>query len=968
MSVMVLDRLDPAERIELTVPHGLTLAEIVALAVPDPAVRPWARVLIVGPARQHVVPAAAWHRVRPHPCTQVVVRVLPGDTGALRAALMITVAVAALAVSGGALGTLVPSLSGLLGAGTLGASIAGAAVAVGGALLINTLVPLKAAGTTAQDPDTYSVNGFSNELRRGGVVPSLLGQMRFAPPFGALPYTSEISTRRYVTAIFLLGYGPLDYDIDDIWIGSTPLADYKGVSVQIRRGYPGDAPLTLYDRQVIEAPLSINMTYKLGAQSQYTATDVDAFEVAVTFAQGLCAITETNPPKKVSAYIVFALRWRRVGTDDWVSRSVVFTGRRLQPLVFSERVDGLERGQYEVEVQRTSGDYDELDPEVLGLQVTSRSDWTALRSFRPEYPINMDGTPLAVIALRVRAQEQLNGTLDNVTVFARRLLPDWDGESWVRRATRNPASAFRHVMTSAYETVYPLSPSDLQAVEDWHDFCAAKGLTYDRVHDAEASQLDVLLDICAAGRAAPQDTGEMWTVVIDRIVSTVRAHVTARNSWGFRGRRTFAAMPDGFRVQFADETNDHRDAERVVPFPGFVGAPVITEDLPLPGVTSPDAVYREARRRGYEAQYRRDEYEVQQDWEQLTVRRGDLVRASHYVLSREHVSARVRAVAGASITIDEDVTMLEGHAYGLRARLADGADHVYEVAPVAGTTRTLTLAVDGEMPLPAVGDLVAFGPASEETIPALVKSVKPAENATATLTLIDYAPEISALADGETAPAWDGRVGAIIGESTVAPGVPTISSVVSGILAGMAAAVLVYLDAGAGDVVPARYEVDHRLSGAATWDTVTVAAGAGAARIEGYAHGDEIELTARAVSAAGVDSAATDILTHVVGATDPSMQDVAGFSAAWTGSAWRFTWTLESLGSDMVAAAGVKIRYAETGGGPAPAWADMSDLHTGLLTTSPWELSLPPAGPEYAFAACAVSAAGAYGAPLVAVI
>lgn len=949
MSVMVLDRLDPGERREMVAPLGATIGEIVAAALPGAADFERARVLIGG----HVIGRAIWHRVRPKPGAQVIIRVVPGNSGLLRSVLTIAVVIAAAAISGG---LLAPALGTAFAGGSLGAGLAATGTLVVGSLLINALVPTRQDTTSSTaDSPTYSISGLRNTLNPDGPVPRLLGRMRIAPIYAAVPYTETIGDDRYVVASFLFGYGPLV--LSDFRIGTTPISQFSGVEIEVRGGYPGDAQLSLYPQQVLEESLSINLTYTAGEVVRTTAADCTEASIDLTFAQGLMAILSTGT--KVPAGVDFEICDRPSGTSDWrLVATINVTANTQQPLVRSHRWGFPARGQYEVRLRRLTIDFDAL----TAIQASGRSDWTALRSFRPEYPIAF-GKPLALVAVRIRATDQLNGMLDNFSALAEAILPDWDAGSgaWVERVTSNPASHFRHVLTGN-AMAYPLSAEEMEALEDWHEWCAAKGLAYNRMHDYEAVVWDVLADIAAAGRATPQPRGTKWGVVIDRIQDIVRAHVTPRNSWGFRWSRAFVRPPDAFRVPFLDETNDYASAERVVPRPGLVGEPQVTEELQLPGITSPDLIWTEARRRFRELEHRPDTYEVYQDWEHLVATRGDLVRLSHDVLDRVQVSARVKSVSGSTVELDEWVSMDDGLAYACRFRLADGTSVLRTVITDPGETTVLRLSGAGA--LPERDDLAMFGLSAQESLPVIVKEVELGDDLTAKITYVDAAPEIELETDADTPPAWDGRVGAELDPSTVAPGVPVIASVLSGVLAGEDA-VVVSVTPGPGLVIPATYDVDHRLEGAVSWATVTIPAGAGAASITGYADGDAIVLRARATSATGYASAYTSIVDHVVGATDPTLQDATALTATWTGTAWRYAWTLEALTSGMVEAAGVRIRY---GAGSGLSWASLTALHTGLLSASPWEIGLPPelsTGDSYTFGAAAVAADGTVGTPLL---
>ena len=51
------------------------------------------------------------------------------------------------------------------------------------------------------------------------------------------------------------------------------------------------------------------------------------------------------------------------------------------------------------------------------------------------------------LALRIKASNQLSGSLDSFNAIAHRYAPDWDGSTWVDALTRNPASAYAAALT-----------------------------------------------------------------------------------------------------------------------------------------------------------------------------------------------------------------------------------------------------------------------------------------------------------------------------------------------------------------------------------------------------------------------------------------------------------------------------------------------------------------------------------------
>ncbi len=958
---VVLSHIDPARRRDEAIPAGCTLDALVALVLPA-APRERVRLVIVGHDDDHVIDRALWGRVRPRDGVTVVVRVVVGS-GALRSILTIAASIAAMAIAG-------PLLAPF---GTLIQSIGTAAAVMGATLLVNVLIPLPKSDTK-KDKDIFSISGFKNEMDADGFVPAVAGTVRWAPPYGATPWTEAIGDDRYITVLFNLGYSAQAISQDDFRIGDTPLSKYKDVEIEILDGYEIGDDMTIYRRQVVEEPQSIKLEFESDTEiDNWTTlfTKIDAVEISfdVSFAQGLYGMTTGEKPKKIRVGAQIDYGWRPAdSTDDgdWVEKSVNLSGMSTQPIVrtlyeplIPKDSTEVARGQYEVRWKRMTPNWDELDANVIGASITSRSDLTALRSFRPEAPVNF-GKPCTLVALRIRGSKQLNGMLDNFNVLSRMVALDYEHTTgtWIERESQNPASVFRLFATG------PMNPrpwnlgEDLTWLEDWHDYCRVKGLTCNMVARDEMSIDDRLADIAAAGRAVTQDFGAHRGVIIDRPRTIVSGHISPRNSWGLEWEQQFTRLPDAWRIKFLDETNDFQQAERIVPLPHFTAAtPVLIQSLELPrGVTHPDLVWRHGRWRGYEALNRRRRYTVYQDPEHLTCMRGDMVRLSHFVLSRTQVAARVAEVmmigTAAAVRLDEEVTMVEGTDYALRFRLADGTSVYHSVVTQAGTTSTLRLGGAGT--LPEVDDLAFFGIAGEESVEAIILAIELQDDLSARLTLTNHAPEIETLTDAETPPPWSGRVGVELGASTVAPGAPIITSIQSG-PAALDGAVMVALSPGLGATVPVLYEVDHRISGAGSWTTISVSAAAGGVTIDGYSPGDEIEIRARARGSNALWTAYTTAPVYtVIGIV---MQQVTSASVTWTGTRWRYAWALSSLTEEMVSAAGVEIRFAEDA--PGLGWGDLTPLHTGFLTASPWELGDPPHdGTDYLFAFRATSADG----------
>lgn len=882
--VIAARHVDPgAARLTLDLPEGMTLQDIVSAALPGalPAEIAACRVALVTDRGSEIIAPDLWPRIRPRPGVQVVIRVVADGDG-LRSILSIVVTIAAIA-SGQLWGAQFGAALGLGAkvATAVGTALIGVGVSVIGLLLINALIPPpKPSKRDAEN--RYNISGWRNPVDPNGAVPEIMGQIRVAPPFAALSHTEIVGDLQYVRALFCLGYGPLE--ITDLRIGETSLADFDEVEVELRQGLPGDLPVSLYPRQIAEESIGLELVRPLprddlgeviedapGEETpvvRTTGADASAASVILAFPAGLVRFSKEGKsrPETVSVRI----EQRLVTAEEWaLVTTLEITAKKLEAFYRQHTWSFPTRGRWQVRLTM-------LTDENTSAQTQRRTSWAALQTIRPEYPLNFS-QPLALAALRVKATYQLSGSLDSFNALVRRVCLDWDHvtETWISRATSNPASLFRLALQSPANP-RPVTDAgiDLEALADWHDFCRTRGLTYDRELTSTDSTLrDVLAEIAAAGRAAPRHDGLRWGVVIDRPDLPVVDHVSPRNSWAFRSGRSYLQHPDAFRVPFLDATNDYKPAERLVPRPGFTGVPVLTEELPMPGKTDPAEVYREALRRWYEVLLRPDTYEVTQDGPVRVATRGDHIALSHDVLDRVQCAARVRRVVGTLIELDEPVTMVEGAAYGIRFRVfADAEDTIG--ASVVRTVETApgeqpVLVVTGAGDMPQDGDLILFGPAGQESFRLMVTGVEAAEGMTSILRAVDVAPEIDTLVDAAEIPTWSGRVGAEVPEATTTPPMPRFLRISSGVSGTDDADAVVYeILPGTGPVGTASYRIDHRLSGAGSWTAITIPAANGGGRIAGYAAGDAIEMRAVALSFAGIASAVTPVIALVVGAGD----------------------------------------------------------------------------------------------------
>lgn len=564
---------------------------------------------------------------------------------------------------------------------------------------------------------------------------------------------------------------------------------------------------------------------------------------------------------------------------------------------------------------------------------------TGYRNARPIVP--PAGVKLAMTAIRIRATNQINGNVDGIVGTAQVICLDWDSgtSSWVRRATRNPASLYRHVLQHP-GNAKRVADADilLDELADWHEYCQANGFMFDAVATQQRSVEDTLRDIAAAGRASPTRRDGKRTVVIDRPRTDIAQIFTPHNSWGFQGVHALPRLPHAWRVPFVNSERGYQPDERVVYADGYSSVnATLYESLNLPGVSTPAAIFKHARFHYAQLKLRPATYHLYSDIENLICTRGDLVRANHDVPLWGLGSGRIKErVDGTHLTLDEPVPMDAGTQYAIRIRLEDGTQIVRTVAAAVAdgwyADIALTAAVSATEGKP--GNLFAFGAIGQESVEAIVLAIEPADNLSARLTLVDYSPAVYD-SDTEPVPAFDSQI--TLPPTLMQPritGRPVVTAIVSdeSVMTRLAPGVYAYailvswrnpanVEAG---VTHVEGQIAHVDDDGLDWEAAPlVAFKTNSLRFGGVQEGQEYKLRLRYVDGAGRTGGWSDVQTHIVTGRANPPSAVTGLTAAIEGLRIRLDWT-DNTEPDVEA---YEVRTADSG------WGDGSHAWRGRAST-----------------------------------
>lgn len=808
------------ERKELEFPEGMTVEQMLRVAQPDNRQIEHALVFVHG----EIIPRNMWSTYRPKPGALIEARAFPvprggGDGGAknpLR--IVLTIAVLAFAAWAG------PALAGLLfSAETIAAggawvtfataALSGVTAAVG-MLAVNAIAPIRPAkmaelssASGQKDSPTLFIDGASNEIRPFSPVPVVLGKYRMTPPFGAKPVTEVIGDKQFIRLLFIWGIGPISIDTTSLKIGDTLLSEFSDYQIEHREGYADDEPLTLFPDVVDQEDFSVLLTQAASWVMRTSGASADELSVDLTCPQGLTQYDDSGNKSamQVNVEIEYSVSgandWQKIDSSNakfqttipasWLNKtgdninSITLNQNRTSAIRHGIRWGVPTRGQYDIRVRRTTAD-------TTSTLIFDDIYLTAIRTITNEDPVNCP-VPIAKTAIVIQATDQLNNVIDDFSGIVQTVCLDWDGGAWVERATQNPASLFRHVLQGNGSSS-PLADSriDLVTLQEWHEFCTAKGFRFNMVRDFSASIWETLADIAAAGRAAPTQIDGKWSVVIEKERAAPVSHITPRNSFDFKAEKVFLDLPHGWRVPFPNENEDYRYDERRVYRDGYTDAnATLFEQLEFPGVTDPDQVYAQGRFRIAQAILQPERWMWKQDMEYLTYRKGDRVSVTHDVLLVGLSFGRIKEVIlsgtdTVGLILDEEVTMESGENYGISIRTLTG-QVTSQVVTAIGSTNTLTLST----PIPAAGspsaptveagNIFGFGLLGEETDDASIIAIIPDNNFRAQIIAVPYREDIFD-ADSEEIPEFETKLTPL--QTIPAPSIRSVVSDESAIAIG----------------------------------------------------------------------------------------------------------------------------------------------------------------------------------------
>lgn len=710
-----------------------------------------------------VIPEEQWDVTFPKETDAVEYRVVPGKKALAFIAIVVIaiyapqLAVAALQATAAAGVTIGATLGAAIYYGTM------AAVQLLGNALISRISPVRPP-SSPNDPGSTErqlmVTGGANRTNPYGSIPVVLGKVRMTPVLASNTYlTYESGRDSYLSMLLCWGYGPLEIDRTSFKIGDIPLVNYVD-----SQGNPTYVIETL-DRKVVESETSFNQIYgndidqvqvnldltcdgnpestvTPGPWLQTSSLQAGNYQakVAIHFPQGLRRIVIKGDKAGATEPVSVGIRFEQSTNGTTWSALGYKTIRYNNKDAFTEVFSFKTSSPY-IRIRRETGGNTEDNPVYRYYHQSTLLSVAYVSNRKPATdPV---GTKIAKTAIRIKATDQLSGNMEGINGIVQTWCKTWNGTAWVMGVSNNPADLMRYVLEHPGNPRKITSDSqlDLPAIQAFHAYCSSKGFEYNSILASQRSILDVLRDICAAGRASPSLKDGKWTVIIDEAKAIVQ-HFTPHNSWGFEGSKALPRYPHGLRVNFFDEAKNYQEVETIVYDAGYGPTNAdIFESINLPGVTKSSLVTDHAKWHFAQAKLRPEVYTLNTDIEYLVCNRGDRVKVMHDVPMWGLGSARVKnRISSTQFELDEDLPFVAEATYAIRVRGKSGASTTSNIVPKTtdGNYNEITLQTALTAAQMDNLDLVLFGEINKEAQDLTVISIEPAENKSARLTLVDY--------------------------------------------------------------------------------------------------------------------------------------------------------------------------------------------------------------------------------------
>lgn len=607
-----------------------------------------------------------------------------------------------------------------------------------------------------------SLRGSTNNARKGGRLPILLGRHRVYPDVAALPFSTYSSNDQYFHQLFCFGYNNVSIDMSTLKIGESLISNYTDYEVYQGLG-------TIYPSRVIEADYCLELKNNGTATPIVRSTSSGCYliQVGIMAPNGIYSYDNED---RTSETVSYKIEWR-VPDDQWVTayeKTVTLNTDKYREM-FTITPSGSSEGRYEIRVTRTDAQSDS-STSCDSIYLDCIKSFTKNMATDDVKPVTSPDD-YRLLSVKLKATDQLNGVIDDINAVCTLQARTWDGlgsgsSHWTIGNARNPASAILYLLTDHKVNPSPVDDSiiDWGSFEEFFDWCDDNNFTCDTVITGEYTNRQLCEFIASSNLAELRIQCDSISIRIDKAQTGVVQLFTPRNAWDFEMERSFEDIPTDLVVKFNDASNGYVEAERLVSA-GSDGAILFDvegdgekQEIEAFGVTSADHAARLGLLRMKELRSRSRTFTWKSDIEGIVCLPGDVVMMENDNFLLGLGEARIKKIYTTStgikgVLLDTQFRMETGGSYGLTIRTNTGMISSIHVVTKVGRFcrvefRTEIALNSGIEP----GDLCSMGYFTMETHKVLITEMTPDIHRQCSFTGVDYSEEI--YDDEPVIPTW----------------------------------------------------------------------------------------------------------------------------------------------------------------------------------------------------------------------
>jgi len=240
----------------------------------------------------------------------------------------------------------------------------------------------------------------------------------------------------------------------------------------------------------------------------------------------------------------------------------------LEPVYAQVEFEPTQAGEFFVRLTRQStNNFYNSGALNTGLSDTSVLSLTT-EFFRPPIVTTKRHTFLEV---KIRATNQLNGTIQNLSAEVSSVLDVWNGSAWVKQETNNPAWVATDILTGQINRrALNKNRLDTASFLAWAQFCdqvpvSVTSLTYTQkrfesnfIFDFNSTVHQLFEQVATSCQASLNLIDGKYGVLIDRQKTIPTQVFTPKNSSGFSSVKSFTRNFDALRVRFVEQVSEDR--------------------------------------------------------------------------------------------------------------------------------------------------------------------------------------------------------------------------------------------------------------------------------------------------------------------------------------------------------------------------------------------------------------------------